>query len=173
MAAAAVKVINKSNLSLTMHKKGRYFSCLTKSTPEILTSVILKREEKELEWLCGFSEAESSFNISTTGALKFKIKLHSDDRNTLLYIQNLLSRLGNRTVGVIVDSKIYHESYYSVDKFQDILEIIIPIFTKSNFTTSKYWYFMDFKGAAGIKRVSFLEKRKLNDEELQYGAPLA
>ena len=39
--------------------------------------------EFELEWFSGFSEAESMFYISTTGALSFKIKLHWDDRQTL------------------------------------------------------------------------------------------
>lgn len=107
-----------------------------------LTAEVLKNEEKELEWLSGFSEAESLFYISKKGDLKFKIKLHSDDRETLVYIQKLFSRLANRIIGVIVDSKNYHESYYSVDKLQDIIEIINPIFTKYHFTTSKY---LDFR----------------------------
>lgn len=66
-----------------------------------------------------------------------------------MYIKNLLSRFAaaKRKVGVLVDSKNCHESYYSVDRFQDIVEIIIPIFTaaKYHFTTSKYLDFMDFK----------------------------
>ena len=84
----------------------------------------LKERELELEWFCGFSEAESMFYISTTGALSFKIKLHWDDRQTLEYIKNLLSELVNREVGVIVDSKNLHESYYIIAKFQDILEVL-------------------------------------------------
>ena len=43
------------------------------------------------------------FYISTTVALSLKIKLHWDDRQTLEYIQNLLSGMVNREVGVIVD----------------------------------------------------------------------
>lgn len=138
----------------------------TAFSPE-LTGEILKNEEKELEWFVGFAEAESTFYISKKGDLKFKIKLHCDDRQTLVYIQKLLSRLANRTVGVIVDSKNYHESYYSVDKLQDIIEIINPIFSKYHFTTSKYLDFIDFKAATNIKRISYLAKRKLNDQELQ------
>jgi hypothetical protein len=109
------------------------------------------------------------FYISKKGDLKFRIKLHCDDRQTLVGIQKLLSRLANRTIGVIVDSKNYHESYYSVDKLQDIVEIINPIFTKYHFTTSKYLDFIDFKAATNIKRRSTLDcaKRKLNDQELQ------
>jgi hypothetical protein len=135
--------------------------------------------------------AESLFFISNTGAgrevraspplaLKFKIKLHYDDRNTLVYIKNLLSRLANRDIGVIVDSKNQHESYFSVDKFNDIFDVIIPIFTKYYFTTTKYLDFKDFKTAASppsagmqraaraaeIKRASIIEKRKLFKSEL-------
>ncbi len=126
----------------------------------------LKEREFELEWFSGFSEAESMFFISTTGALSFKIKLHWDDRQTLEYIKNLLSGLVNREVGVIVDSKNLHESYYIIAKFQDILEILIPIFSKYYFTTSKFLDFQDFKAAAEIRKTSYMEKRKLNKEEL-------
>lgn len=126
----------------------------------------LKKKEFELEWFCGFDEAESMFFISTTGALSFRIKLHTDDRQALEYIKNLLSGLVNREVGVIGDSKNFFESYYTISKFQDILEILIPIFSKYYFTTSKFWDFQDFKAAATIRKTSYLEKRKLNKEEL-------
>jgi len=126
----------------------------------------LKKRELELEWLCGFSEAESMFYISTTGALSFRIKLHWDDRRTLEYIQNLLSGLLNRKVGVIGDSKNLHESYYIISRFQDILEILIPIFSIYCFTTTKFLDFQDFKAAAEIRKTSYMEKRKLDIEEL-------
>jgi len=127
----------------------------------------LEEREQELEWFVGFSEAESLFFISKTGALSFKIKLHWDDRQTLLYIKNLLSELAGRDVGVIVDSKDYHESYFTAAKFQDIQEIIIPIFKKYHFTTSKYLDFQDFSLAAEIKNSSVLDKRKLSEDELK------
>ena len=126
----------------------------------------LKVREDELEWLSGFSEAESMFYISTTGAISFKIKLHWDDRQTLEYIKNLLSELVNREVGVIVDSKNQHESYYIISKFQDILEVLIPIFSKYYLTTSKFLDFQDFKAAAEIRKTSYMEKRRLTKEEL-------
>ena len=56
----------------------------------ILTEEILKKYKNELEWLSGFAEAESMFSISKTGTLRFRIKLHYDDRDTLVYIKNLL-----------------------------------------------------------------------------------
>lgn len=126
----------------------------------------LKERELELDWFSGFSEAESVFYISTTGALSFKIKLHWDDRQTLVYIKNLLSGLVNRERGVIVDSKNQHESYYIIAKFIDILEILIPLFSKYYFTTSKFLDFQCFKAAAEIRKTSYKEKRKLNKEQL-------
>ena len=84
-----------------------------------------------------------------------------------MYIKILLSELAKREVGIIVDSKVDHESYYTISKFQDILDIIIPIFTTYYFTTSKFLDFQDFKAAAAIKKSSLLEKRKLTEEELK------
>lgn len=62
----------------------------------ILTEEILNNHKNELEWLSGFAEAESVFYISKTGTFTFRIKLHYDDRNTLVYFQNLLSKLAKR-----------------------------------------------------------------------------
>lgn len=132
-----------------------------------LNKNLLEEKEEELEWFVGFSEAESLFFISKLGALSFKIKLHWDDRQTLVYIKNLLSEIGGREVGVIVDSKDNHESYFTVNKFKDILEIIIPVFTKYHFTTSKYFDFKDFCLAAEIKISSVLGQRKLKQAELE------
>lgn len=140
-----------------------YSPLLFNSLPED----ILKKKVKELEWLCGFSEAESMFFISSTGALSFRIKLHWDDKGCLVYIKNLLVELVGRNVGVIVDSKNKHESYFTLANFKDIQEILIPIFSTYYFTTSKYLDFQDFKAAAEIKKVSYLEKRKLNKVELE------
>jgi hypothetical protein len=78
----------------------------------------------------------------------------------------LLSELANREIGIIVDSKDLHESYYNISKFKDLYEIIIPIFSKYYFSTSKYFDFQDFKKASEIKKNSFIKKRKLNKEEL-------
>lgn len=77
-----------------------------------------------------------------------------------------MSRLANRKVGIIIDSKNKHESYLSVNKINDILYIIIPIFSKYYFTTTKYLDFQDFKAAAEIIKVSMQENRKLSNLEL-------
>jgi LAGLIDADG endonuclease len=62
--------------------------------------------------------------------------------------------------------KTLHESYYRIAKFQDILEILIPIFSKYYLTTSKFLDFQYFKAAAEIRKTSYMEKRRLNKEEL-------
>jgi hypothetical protein len=101
------------------------------------------------------------FFISSTGALSFRIKLHWDDKGSLVYIKNLLGELVGRCVGVIVDSKDKHESYFTVANFKDIKEILIPIFYTYYFTTSKYLYFQDFKAAAEIKKSLLFRKKKI------------
>lgn len=78
----------------------------------LLSEDILKKKANDLEWLCGFSEAESLFYISRSGVLSFRMKLHWDDRQTLVYIKNLLSELAKREIGVIIDYKNKHESYF-------------------------------------------------------------
>ena len=133
---------------------------------ECLSEKTLKTAKQHLEWFVGFSEAEASFSISKEGNLSFRINLHSDDLISLKYIKNLLSKLSNRDIGIIVESKKVTESYYSINKFQDIYEVIIPIFNKYFFTTSKYLDFSDFQRAAEIKAVAYLENRSINSEEL-------
>lgn len=143
------------------------------SSPFLFNSLsedVLKKKANDLEWFCGFSEAESMFFISSTGALSFRIKLHWDDKGSLVYIKNGLGELVGRDVGVIVDSKNDHPSYFTVAKFKDIKEILIPIFSTYYFTTSKYLDFQDFKDAAEIKKACYLENlrpRKWNKEELE------
>ena len=90
--------------------------------------------------------------IKTTFTLSLKIKLPWDDKQALVYIYKFLSELANREVGVIIDSKDQHETYYAISKFQDIQEILIPIFSTYYFTTSKYLDFQDFKAAVEIKK---------------------
>lgn len=85
----------------------------------------------------------------------------------MVYIKNLLSELSGRDVGIILDSKDQHESYFAVNRFRDIQEVIIPVFSTYFFTTSKYLDFQDFKAAANIKKSAFLEKIKLTERELK------
>ena len=153
---------NNKSMNLAVSNNETDLNSLLVKIPE----EILINKEEELEWFCGFSEAEGMFYISKTGSLSFRIKLHKDDRGVLEYIKNFLSELANREVGVIVDSSNSHESYFIVSKYEDLYEIVIPILSKYFFTTSKYLDFQDFKKASEIKKYPFLEGRVLNKEEL-------
>jgi hypothetical protein len=133
----------------------------------ILTEEILINNQKELEWFVGFSEAESLFYINPIGRLIFAISLHSDDLGALLYIQSLLSRIAKREIGRIEKKNTRNACSFTISKFIDIYEIILPIFNKNFMTTSKHLYFLDFQRAAEIKaKVLTEEDRKLNKEEL-------
>jgi hypothetical protein len=104
----------------------------------ILTEEILNNHKNELEWLSGFAEAESVFYISKTGTFTFRIKLHYDDRNTLVYIQNLLSKLAKRSkildlslylIFLIIDN-IAHFLLQTTYKKRDIINNISTIIKK-------------------------------------------
>ena len=146
----------------------RYFDNKNKIiTLQGLTSEILNAEKNKLEWFIGFTEAEGMFSIINEGNFSFRINLHSDDLISLEYIKNMLSKLANRDIGSIVKSKRVAESYYQIGKFQDIYEILIPIFTKYFMTTSKHLDFSDFKQpAVEIKAKAYLENRPVNNKEL-------
>lgn len=62
---------------------------------------LTQEDQNNLEWFCGFSEAEANFYISTTANLTIRIKLHIDDLNTLIFIQQMLSKLANRKIGLV------------------------------------------------------------------------
>lgn len=67
----------------------------------------------------------------------FKIGLHIDDIETLRYIHKTLG------VGRIEISN--DMCTYTVTKFEDIISVIIPIFTFTKLVTKKYLDFLDFK----------------------------
>lgn len=125
---------------------------------EGLREETLGKKNRDLEWFVGFSEAEAMFSITSEGNLSFRINLHRDDHITLVYIKSLLSNLANRDIGVIVESKKVYESYYAINKFKDIYEIIIPIFSKYYLTTSKYLDFFDLKKSCKNKSHSLFGK---------------
>ena len=70
---------NNKSMNLAVSNNETDLNSLLVKIPE----EILINKEEELEWFCGFSEAESMFYISKTGALSFRVKLHEDDRGAL------------------------------------------------------------------------------------------
>jgi len=86
---------------------------------------------------------------------RFAIKLHIDDVNTLYYIQNELNGIG------IV--RKYSEKYYAeyiVLNFNDIKEVIVPIFEKFKLITKKEYSFSLFAKAIKLKSYINLNKEK-------------
>ena len=115
-----------------------------------LNSTLGGLDLKFLNWFAGFTDAEGCFLIvgkreQNKSGIKFifKIGIHIDDIATLKYIQQILG------VGRIEISKDI--CTYTVTKFEDIISVIIPIFTFTGLFTKKYLDFLDFKSAALIK----------------------
>lgn len=107
--------------------------------------------EKFLRWFTGFSDAEGNFNIIiykdklgniSSVSFRFKIELHVDDKNALIYIKKILN-MGN-------DIAIYdHSCRFTVTHPKDIYKLI-EIFDKYNLNTTKYLDYLDFKKAFKI-----------------------
>ena len=115
--------------------------------------------------MAGFTDSEGNFIITTRNTLNsinfgfiFRIRLHIDDKATLDFIQ--------KTLGV---GRVYEENdecIFVVYKFEDIISVIIPIFTYANLITTKSMDFLDFKAAALIKQANPVLTEELKNEIL-------
>lgn len=97
-----------------------------------------------LYWLSGFTDGEGNFLITFDrdyARLRFKISLHIDDIEVLNLIKSKLG-LG------IVTANVGHCSFV-VQNFNDIRDIICPIFKSFPLHTNKKLDFDDFYRAAG------------------------
>jgi len=74
----------------------------------------------------------------------FRICLHIDDKTVLEYIQNILG------VGTINTSG--NSVTFAVQRFEDILQVIIPIFDSYLLQTTKVLDFKDFRVAVILKQ---------------------
>jgi len=118
-------------------------------------------QNKFLEWLVGFTDAEGNFNIKITGLTEntfknvqftFQIGLHKDDEPVLNYIMNTLK------CGHISKSK--DRINYFVNDKNSLLHVILPIFDSVNLNSSKYHHFVIFKKAVTLVK----DNRHLSDE---------
>jgi hypothetical protein len=136
---------NKTNLSF------RNFSVLNKIFTEQESKIPLNLDIKFLHWLAGFTDGEGSFSINITNSkskknkdfnkyinFRFRIRLHIDDVDVLYKIQNKLG------IGKVFLQKGISECIFVVSKFEDIKNIIIPIFNFTNLYTSKSIDFKNF-----------------------------
>lgn len=101
------------------------------------------------QWLVGFSDGESNFSIVPVEnsnkinkfSFRFTIGLHSDDKNVLIYIQNLLG------VGYIYENN--KECKFIISDIQGIIKLI-DIFDNYNLNTTKYLDYLNFKKAFNL-----------------------
>jgi len=101
-----------------------------------------------IHWFVGFTDGEGCFLIRTSSnknvRFVFRIALHIDDKATLEYIKKTLG-VGNLYIG----SKVV---IYSVNDYDSIKDIIIPIFEYYPLLTIKQLNFLKFKDAFLLKK---------------------
>lgn len=120
------------------------------------------------DWLSGFVDAEGNFLIIIDKERKiirfrFAIKLHIDDINVLYYIQKELMGIG---IVRKYPNKYYAE--YIILDFNNIKDIIIPIFEKHKLLTTKKYSFSLFAEAVKLKdNINKSKGIKLSDFELR------
>ena len=108
-------------------------------------------------WLVGFSDAESNFQISinlrNSIVFKYTINLHIDDADTLYFIRDVLN------VGTVRLLPEYNKVRFQVNKHEEIKNIIIPLFDQIPLLTTKALDFEDFKKAFILKDSNSLKDR--------------
>jgi hypothetical protein len=129
-----------------------------------------KEDEKFLQWFVGFSDAESSLIIIpslkkdkvtiSSFSFMFKIALHKDDKGVLRYIS---SKLGIGKVRLYENECIFNVA----DK--EGIKLLISIFYKYNFNTTKQLDYLDFKKAFHLyfNRDKELKAESVKDEILE------
>jgi hypothetical protein len=116
-----------------------------------------KGADNFLNWLSGFSDAESTFfiNVKSSGKtgrkieFQFRIGLHIDDIDTLKQIQLVLSQLAGRQVGSLAIYKL--SVVLVISNFSILRSLIKPIFNAYPLRSAKYFDFTDWEKAINIK----------------------
>lgn len=119
-----------------------------------------KEQDDFLCWFSGFTDAEGNFLISldrTYIRFRFKISLHIDDVETLNIIKSKLK------VGIVSIENSKNRCYFVVNKYEDIRNVICPIFIKYTLHTSKKLDFENFNKAVLIKDYA---SKYLSDTEM-------
>ena len=150
----ALRVNNKSLITLSTSKQHA-----DKYDSDLGCYITLKKDF--LEWFVGFTDGEGNFHIRLTdlkdntyknAQFTFQIGLHADDIKVLEYIMNTLK------CGHISKSK--DKINYFVNDINSLLHVIIPIFDRVNFNSSKYHHFLLFKKAVMLTK----NKKHLSNE---------
>jgi NADH:ubiquinone oxidoreductase subunit 3 (subunit A) len=141
------------------------------STLSLPASQPYKQKSDFLNWFSGFTDAEGHFSIvihrNKDVGFRFVIVLHLDDIEVLKYIKQELSSLANKEVGIIQISKTKNLVSYTIQKFDIIKELIIPIFNIYILRTAKYLDFKDWEKAVLLKINSLKQlNSNLSDDTL-------
>ena len=120
---------------------------------------ILKIVSSEfLYWFSGFTDAEANFLISIDRQyvrFRFKISLHIDDVEVLNTIKS------NLNVGTVTLESSRNRCSYIIQNYEDIKNVICPIFNAFPLHTSKRLDFENFSQAVFIK-----DNKKLSDIDM-------
>lgn len=120
---------------------------------------LLKNVSSEfLSWFSGFTDAEGNFLISIDRQyvrFRFKISLHIDDVEVLNTIKS------NLNVGTVTLESSRNRCSYIIQNYEEIKNIICPIFNAFPLHTSKRLDFENFSQAVFIK-----DNKKLSDTDM-------
>ena len=122
--------------------------------PPYLKKVIPHTSRQFIEWFVGFTDGEGCFLVifkqnETYVVLNFVIELHIDD------IEVLYKIVQNLGIGKVIKTKNRNSARLYVDKFDDIVKVLIPIFKEFPLQTTKYLDFISFLKIALIKCIFF------------------
>jgi hypothetical protein len=139
-----------------------------KIKPIIKPTFVASMRMLNLHWISGFSQADSSFGLNSTKLVRnklgwtfqpqFRITQHERD---LVVLKRILLTLG---CGGLVNPSIGRDRYtFSVSNRKDLINIIIPHFTKYLIYGAKLLDYNDFvKGLNIIRNKGHLSKMGLN-----------
>ena len=113
-------------------------------------------DDEFAQWLSGFTDAEVNFYIlipkNNVISFRFKIKLHLDDKDALVFIQSRL-KCGN-----IITAQGKSYASFELTRIADIQAILIPLFDKFPLIGTKYLDYLALKKAIDIKFDQSLSK---------------
>jgi hypothetical protein len=113
-------------------------------------------DHKFLQWFVGFTDAEGSFLINIKNNcmvnFSFQITLHIDDSAVLYLIKEKL--------GIGIVSIKGNSCTFSVNSFQLIVDVLLPIFDKYPLITHKQLNYRDWRIAVLLKKNSAASNRK-------------
>ncbi len=145
-----LSINNKLNMGLCSFRRQYSTLKISNLKENLESSVKLPFDLTFLQWFVGFTDAEGNFIINplkntkldvSKFAFMFKITLHKDDSEILIYIKD---KLGVGGVRYYKDECIFNVTN------KEGIALLITIFDKYNLNTTKHLDFLDFKEAFNL-----------------------